>query len=266
MSDAVTYEVTDRLAVVTINRPEKRNAMSMDVFDGLLEAGERAAAESTEEGGVGAVLVRGADGVFSAGIDLSTFGNQLGGDTSEAEMDAFISHLQQAFTVFEDIDVPTVAAIEGYCFGAGIQLAAACHVRLVTPDAQISVLERRWGLIPDLGGCHRLPRLVGLGRATELALTARRVSGTDAVTMGLCDVLLPEDDPQQAAWDYAMALAHAPGATRRVPRLMRENLDRDRTTGLAAERATQMATMAGPDFREAVMAGLEGREPQFVGR
>ncbi len=266
MSDAVTYEVTDRLAVVTINRPEKRNAMSMDVFDGLLEAGERAAAESTEEGGVGAVLVRGADGVFSAGIDLSTFGNQLGEGSDEAEMDAFISHLQQAFTVFEDLDVPSVAAIEGYCFGAGIQLAAACHVRLVTPDAQISVLERRWGLVPDLGGCYRLPRLVGLGRATELALTARRVSGTDAVTMGLCDVLLPDEDPQQAAWDYAMALAQGPGAVRRVPRLMRENLGRDRTTGLAAERATQMATMAGPDFREAVMAGLEGRDPDFVGR
>jgi enoyl-CoA hydratase/carnithine racemase len=266
VSAAVTYEVTDRLAVVTIDRPEKRNAMSMDVFDGLLAAGERAAAETTGDDGVGAVLVRGSDGVFSAGIDLSTFGTQLGEDTDDATRDAFIARLQQSFTVFEDLDVPTVAAIEGYCFGAGIQLAAACHVRLVTPDAQLAVLERRWGLVPDLGGCYRLPRLVGLGRATELALTARRVSGTDAVTMGLCDVLLPDDDPQQSAWDYAMALAHGPGAVRRVPRLVRENLERDRTTALAAERAAQMATMAGPDFREAVSAGLEGREPRFVGR
>lgn len=266
MSDAVTYEVTDRLAVVTINRPDKRNAMSMAVFDGLRAAGERAAADASAAGGVGAVLVRGAGGVFSAGIDIATFGTQLGEDVGEAERDAFIAHLQQAFTVYEDLDVPSVAAIEGYCFGAGIQLAAACHVRLVTADAQLSVLERRWGLVPDLGGTYRLPRLVGLGRATELALTARRVGGRDAVTMGLCDVLLPEDDPQQAAWDYAMALAHAPGATRRVPRLLRENLGRDRTTALAAERAAQMATMAGPDFREAVLAGLEGRDPEFVGR
>ena len=266
MSDAVTYEVTDRLAVVTIDRPDKRNAMSMDVFEGLLAAGERAAAEAAEEGGVGAVLVRGAAGVFSAGIDISTLGDQFGEDADEAERDAFIARLQQAFTVFEDIDVPTVAAIEGYCFGAGIQLAAACHVRLVTPDAQLSVLERRWGLVPDLGGTYRLPRLVGLGRATELALTARRVSGSDAVTMGLCDVLLPDEDPQAAAVEYATALANGPGAVRRVPRLVRENLDRDRETALAAERAAQMATMAGPDFREAVTARLQDRTPEFVGR
>ena len=266
MSDAVTYEVTDRLAVVTIDRPEKRNAMSMAVFDGLREAGERAAADASEPGGVGAVLVRGADGVFSAGIDVATFGAQLGEDADEAERDAFIARLQQSFTVYEDLDVPTVAAIEGYCFGAGIQLAVACHVRLVAADAQLSVLERRWGLVPDLGGTYRLPRLVGLGRATELALTARQVSGTDAVTMGLCDVLLPDEDPQQAARDYATALAHGPGAVRRVPRLLRENLDRDRDTALAAERAAQMATMAGPDFREAVRAGMEGRDAEFVGR
>ena len=266
MSDAVSYEVTDRVAVVTIDRPQKRNAMSMDVFDGLLAAGERAGEESGGDDGVGAVLVRGAGGVFSAGIDLSTFGEQLGGDVGERERDAFIAHLQDAFTVFEDLDVPTVAAIEGYCFGAGIQLAAACHVRLVAPDAQISVMETRWGLVPDLGGCHRLPRLVGLGRATELALTARKVSGEEAVAMGLCDQLLVGEDPQTEAFDYARRLANGPGAVRRIPRLMRENLGRDRTTGLAAERATQMRTMAGPDFTEAVTAGLQGRDPEFVGR
>lgn len=269
MSDAVSYEVTDRVAVVTIDRPDKRNAMSMDVFDGLLTAGERAGEDAQGDdgvGGVGAVLVRGAGGVFSAGIDVSTFGGQLGGDTGEAERDRFIAHLQDSFTVFEDLDVPSVAAIEGYCFGAGIQLAAACHVRLVTPEAEISVMETRWGLVPDLGGCHRLPRLVGLGRATELAVTARRVSGQEAVAMGLCDQVLPTEQPQEAAFAYARRLAHGPGAVRRIPRLMRENLDRDRTTALAAERAAQLETMAGPDFTEAVTAGLQQRDPSFVGR
>lgn len=266
MTDAVTYEVRDRVAVVTINRPDKRNAMSMDVFDGLHEAAGRAADEAGPEDGVGAVLVRGADGVFSAGIDLATFGQQLGEDVDEAGRDAFIAHLQEAFTVFEELDVPSVAAIEGYCFGAGIQLAAACHVRLVAPDAQISVMERRWGLIPDLGGCYRLPRLVGLGRATELVLTARTVTGEEAVAMGLCDRVLPAEDPGEAAFAFASELAHGPGAVRRAPRLLRENMARDRTTALAAERATQMRTMAGPDFTEAVTAGLQGREPEFVGR
>ena len=266
MPDAVTYHVDDRVAVVTINRPEKRNAMSLAVFEGLHEAAARAAEDVTGDDGVGAVLVRGAGGVFSAGIDLATFGEQLGGDVEEAQRDAFISDLQEAFTVYEELDVPTVAAIEGYCFGAGIQLAAACHVRLVAADAEISVMERRWGLVPDLGGCYRLPRLVGLGRATELALTARRVTGTEAVAMGLCDDILPDEGPADAAFAYARRLAHGPGAVRRIPRLMRENMARDRTTALAAERATQMRTMTGPDFTEAVTAGLQGRDPEFVGR
>jgi enoyl-CoA hydratase/carnithine racemase len=262
MSDVVTYEIIDRVAVVTIDRPDKRNAMSMDVFDGLLAAGTRAAEDAKGDGEVGAVLVRGAGGSMSAGIDLATFGGQLANGPSEE----FIDHLQSSFTVFEDIDVPTVAAIEGYCFGAGIQLAAACHVRLVTADAQLSLMETRWGLLPDLGGCWRIPRLVGLGRATEMALTARRVSGTEALAMGLCDVELVTDDPQTEALAFATKLANGPGALRHIPRLMRENLERDRVAGLGAERAAQMATMAGPDFTEAVTAGFEGRPPVFLGR
>lgn len=262
MSEPVTYDVVDRVAIVTIDRPEKRNAMSMAVFDGLLAAGERARDDSAGDDGVGAVLVRGAGGVFSAGIDTSVFGTQLGESPSED----FIAHLQSAFTVFEDLDVPSVAVIDGYCFGGGIQLAAACHVRLVAPGAELSVMEARWGIVPDLGGTYRLARLVGPGRATELALTARRVAADEAVAMGLCEVLLPADDPQAAAFAYVRRLANGPGALRRVPRLVRENLARDRDEALAAERETQLAVMAGPDFREAVGAAVEGRDPRFVGR
>lgn len=263
VTDEVSYEVVDRVAVVTIDRPDKRNAMSTGVFEGLRDAGVRAAKESLEDAGVGAVLVRGAGGSFSAGIDTSALGPQAGGDVPE---DDWIADLQESFTVFEDLDVPSVAAIDGYCFGAGIQLAAACHVRLVTPTAQLSVMEARWGLVPDLGGTHRLPRLVGLGRATEMSLTARRISGEEAHGMGLCDVLLDGDDPQADAMAYARRLAHGPASVRRIPRLMRENLDRSREDGLAAERRTQREVMAGHDFREAVTAGLEGRDPRFVGR
>lgn len=262
MSEPVTYEVVDRVAIVTIDRSAKRNAMSMAVFDGLLAAGERAGAESAAAGGVGAVIVRGAGGVFSAGIDTSVFGTQLGGVPD----DSFIAHLQASFTVFEDLDVPTIAAIEGYCFGAGIQLAVACHLRFVAPGAELSVMESRWGIVPDLGGTHRIPRLVGLGRATDMALTARRVDAEEAVRTGLCDVLLPADDPQGAALEAARRLANGPGALRRIPRLLRENLDRSRDDALAAERSAQREVMAGPDFPEAVRAAFEGRAPQFTGR
>lgn len=254
----VSYEVVDRVAHVTIERADKRNAMSLAVFAQLREHAARVA----EDPEVGAVVVAGRGGTFSSGLDVSVFGTQL----SDGLDPAFVAGLQEAFSAYEDLDVPTIAAIEGYCFGGGIQLAAACHLRAVAPDAQLSVLEARWGLIPDLGGTWRLPRLIGLGRATELVVSARRVPADEAIAIGLAELRLPAEDPQGAAHAYAAKLAAGPGAIRRTPRLLRENLGRERGDALAAEVAAQIEATAGPDFREAVFAHLEGREPTFVGR
>lgn len=253
----VSYQVADGVAHVTIERPDKRNAMSLAVFDQLTER----AAQATEDPEVGAVVVSGRGGTFSSGIDVSVFGGQIDDGIDVA----FIARLQAAFTAYEELDVPVIAAIEGACFGGGIQLALACHLRMVAPSAQLSVLESRWALVPDLGGTHRLPRLVGLGRATELTLSARRVDAEEAVALGLAELTLPADGAQDAAHTYAAKLAAGPGAVRRAPRLLRENLGRDREAALAAEGRTQQACIAGPDFREAVTAYLEGRDPDFRG-
>lgn len=254
----VRTDVEHGVAVITIDRPDRRNAMDLDVFDGLGEAARRADADDA----VGAIVVQGAGGNFSSGIDVSLFGGQ-----AEHGIDrGFIDRLQSSFTAFEECDKPTIAAIEGYCYGAGIQLAAACHLRAVAPSAELSVMEARWGLIPDLGGTHRLPRLIGLGRATELVLTARKVGAEEALDMGLAEIALPDDDPLDHALRYAARLAAGPGALRRAPRLLRENLTRSRDEALDAEAETQVACIDGPDFGEAVTARLEGRDPQFVGR
>jgi len=253
----VSYEVVDGVAHVTIERPGKHNAMNLEVFDQLTEH----AATAAEDPGVGAVVVSGRGGTFSSGIDVSVFGSQLESGVD----DGFIERLQTAFTVYEELDVPTIAAIEGYCFGGGIQLALACHLRMVAPSAQLSVMEARWALVPDLGGTHRLPRLVGLGRATELTLSARKVDAEEARAIGLAELALPVDGARDAAHEYAAKLAAGPGALRRAPRLLRENLTRDRAAALAAEAVTQRACIRGPDFQEAVAAHLEGRAPNFEG-
>lgn len=255
----VSLEVVDRVAHVRIERPQKRNAMDLDVFDQL----QQRAAEIAADPDIGAVVVAGRDGVFSAGIDLAVLGEGFGAQGLEQ---AFVARLQQAFTAYEELDVPTMAAIEGYCFGAGIQLALACHLRLVAPDAQLSVMERRWALVPDLGGTVRLPRLVGPGRATELILTARRVDAEEALRIGLAEVALPAEAPLDAAHAYAAQIAAGPAALREVPRLVRENLDRDPEAGRAAEVAAQQRVTAGADVQEAMAAAMEGRTPRFVGR
>lgn len=257
MDEVVGYEVHEGVAHVTIQRPDKRNAMNLEVFDQLRVQAERAAADPA----VGAVLVTGAGGTFSSGIDVSVFGDQLGDGVDPG----FIARLQAAFTAYEELDKPTLAAIEGYCYGGGIQLAIACHLRAVAPSARLAVKEADWGLVPDLGGTWRLPRLVGLGRATELTLTARTVAAEEAVVIGLAEIALADLDARAEAHLLVARLAAGPGALRRAPRLLRENLDRPREEALEAEAQAQVACIGGPDFTEAVTARLHGRAPRFVG-
>ncbi len=263
VSDVVSYAVVDRVAHVTIERPDRRNAMDLEVFDQLAEHAERAATDR-----VGAVVVTGRGGHFSSGLDIAVLGSRLAGGPEDATHGIdreLIARLQASLTAYEDLEVPTIAAIEGYCFGAGLQLALACHVRAVAVSAELSVLEARWGLVPDLGGTWRLPRAVGLGRATEMVLTARRVGADEALAVGLAERRLG-DDPQAEAHAFAARLASGPGALRRIPRLVRDNLTRSRDAALAAEAEAQLVCLDGPDFREAVTAHVADRDPTFVGR
>lgn len=257
MDEVIGYRIDRAVAVVTIRRPARRNAMDRDVFRLLGEAAHRAA----DDPEAGAVLVRGAEGTFSSGVDLEEFARITPGSVT-AEL---IAELQSSFTAFEEIDKPVLAAIEGHCLGAGLQLALACHLRAVAPSASLSLVEVRWGLVPDLGAPHRLPRLVGLGRATELALTGRRVGAEEALAIGLAEVRLPADDPQGAALDYAARLAAGPGSVRRIPRLLRRSIGAPRDEALRLQAEAQLHCLAGPDAAEAVAAAREARQARFVG-
>ena len=263
--DAVTFEpFDDAVGVVTLNRPDKLNAMNGDVFDGL-HAAAAAADKAISNGECRAVLLIGAGRAFSAGLDVSLFAEQAGGDVPGDER---ISYLQQAFTVFEDLAVPTVAAVRGVALGAGCQLALACNLRIAAPDASLGLLEARWGLVPDLGATWRLPRLVGLSRATDLAMSARTVDATTALSWGLVDAVAgPDDDFPAWARAYTAALAAGPTtAVGAVAALMRDSYRSDRETVLAAERAAQQRCLASADFAEAAAAAMGGRPPNFSGR
>ena len=261
----VTFDVRDdAVGVVTLNRPDKLNAMSYEVFEGLHSAGA-AAAKAADSGDCRAVMVIGAGRAFSAGLDVSLFAQQASG---EAPDDEGIAYLQQAFTVFEDLPVPTGAAVRGVALGGGCQLALACHLRIAAPDASFGLLEARWGLVPDLGATWRLPRLVGLSRATDLAMSARTVDSLTAAAWGLVDAVAePDDDFEQWASAYVARLAAGPTvALGAVPALLRNSYRQDRDAVLAAERQAQQRCLASADFREAATAGVERREPRFSGR
>ena len=264
MSDRVRFDLgDDHVGVVTLDRPEKLNAMDRATFEGLREAAAVAAAEAAE-GRCRAVLLIGAGRAFSAGLDIALFGEQAAGALPS---DEWIDELQQAFTVYEDLPVPTVAAIRGVAIGAGCQLALACHLRVGAPDASLGLLEAKWALVPDLGGTVRLPRLVGLSRAIDLATSARQIDAATAHSWGLLDAVLPDEGFEEAARAYAARLAAGPTlAVGAIPGLMRNALAADRPSGLAAERQAQLACLASEDFQEAVRAAVERRDTNFSGR
>ena len=253
--------VEDRVAHVVIDRPEKRNAMSRAVLEQLrAHAEELAGRIGARE--VGAVVVSGEDGHFSAGLDLVDLAGLV---TSSLDEDG-VAQVQSVFTAYEELDAPVLAAIDGVCLGAGVQLALACHVRGVTERASMAVLEPRWGLVPDLGASWRLPRLVGQGRATELMLSARRVDAAEALRIGLAELSLPGEDARAAAHEVAARWAAGPEVLGALPRLVREAGGVGRDDALRAEARLQLCMLAGGDVEEALRAAAEGREPRFGGR
>lgn len=253
---SVRYEVKDRVAVITIDRPEKLNAMNLEVFDGLHEAGKRAGSDPD----VRAVVVCGEGRAFSSGIDTSIFGGEAGTAIE-------ISRLQRAFSIYEEIAPVTIAAVQGVCFGGGLQLAIACDLRVVADDARLSAFEIRWGIIPDLGGTTRLPRLIGLGRAKEMVLTARPVLGPEALAWGLANRCVTAEAVRDEAIAWALEIAAGPPlALAAGKRLTTTALDFPISVGLRREETVQRRMLASEDFGEAVAARMQKREPSFRGR
>lgn len=266
MSNGVDVAVTsmtivERVAHVVIERPAKRNAMDRAVLDGLVEHA-RSAAELVGSGAIGAVVVAGRGQHLSAGLDLA----DLAALTMTPLTLDDVARVQAVFTAFEELDVPVLAAIDGVCLGAGLQLAIACHVRGVTERASLAVMEPRWGLVPDLGASWRLPRLVGQGRATELMLSARRVDADEAIAIGLAEVRLAGDDALAAGHDLAVRWADGPQVLQHLPRLVREAAGASRDGALAAEGRLQLRMLASGDVSEAVTAAAQDRTPRFGGR
>ncbi|MGZ4141043.1 MAG: enoyl-CoA hydratase/isomerase family protein [Actinomycetota bacterium] len=259
MPDKVRYDVSGSVATVTIARPEVRNAMDMDVFDGLAAAGARAGVDPA----VRAVVVCGEGSNFSSGIDTTVFTS--GEHESPSQID--IRRLQRAFSVFEEITKPTIAALAGPTFGAGLQLAIACDMRVASSDVSLSVMEVTWGILPDLGGTQRLPRLIGLGRAKEMAMTARRVAAEEAQMIGLVNRVVPPGEHVKAAYEWAAELAAGPPlALAAIKRLTNAAFDTPVDAGLDREATAQRRILASSDFIEAVSARVQKRVPRFQAR
>jgi enoyl-CoA hydratase/carnithine racemase len=259
--ETITYESAGGIATITLNRPDKRNAMSSTMFLELGEATEEAAGDPS----VRVVLVRAEGPSFSAGIDIAAFG-ELAGAGTEA-IPGFVRVAQRPFRNVATMAKPTIAAVRGNALGAGFQLALACDLRVVGDDARMGMLEVRFGLVPDLGGNRPLAALVGPDRAKELIWTGRIVDADEADRLGLCTHLVPAETLDDEAAKLAAQLAAAPP----IPVSLVKNLvGRAPETALDAmfesEGQAQLVCLSSRDYTEAVAAFFEKRPANFEGR
>lgn len=262
MNDRVKVEIDRHVALVTLDRAEKKNAVDHAMFEAIIDTGERLAQDTA----VRAVILRGAGNNFCAGIDISTFQNVGDGpelaDSLAPRPTSPANLFQSAAYVWRELPVPVIAAIEGYAFGAGLQIALGADIRYATPDARLSVMEIKWGIIPDMAISATLRDVVPVDRVRELAYTGRIVDGAEAAALGL--VTRAEEDPLHAARAIAADIAgKSPDAIRAIKRLIAEGWQESPERSLRREAELQLSVMSSANHREAVMANLHKRDPEF---
>jgi len=264
MSDRVTVTMLEGgVADVRLSRPDKLNALDQAMFEALVSSGRRLAAD----GSVRAVVLSGEGRGFCAGLDFMSFMNmqeRRGGEAAllDRRDDGPANGAQATAWVWKELPVPVIAAVHGVAFGGGLQVALGADIRLVAPDAQLSVMEIKWGLVPDMAGTQLLRHLVRLDVAKELTFTGRVVSGTEAVALGLATRVA--DDPRAAAFAMAREIAgRSPDAIRAGKRLLNASVVTSPGEGLALEESLQRGLIGSANQLEAVAANLEKRPPRF---
>ncbi len=261
MSNSLIHFEADAagVATVVVNRAEKRNALDRAIIEGLGEAFERVASDRALRG----VIVTGAgDKAFVAGADIAEIAA-----LSPAEAREYALRGQKVFRRLETMGKPSVAAVNGYALGGGLELAMACTVRFAAEGAQLGQPEVRLGLLPGYGGTQRLPRLVGRGRALELLLSGEMASAEEALRIGLVNRVVPRERlmEESRAW-LGKVLANGPLAVALTMEAVDVGLEAGLEAGMRFEASAFGVAAATEDAREGTRAFLEKRNPAFAGK
>lgn len=263
MSDFVRSERHDGVLTLTLNRPEKRNAINFELYEQLDEALRQAAVKE----GLRVVLLRGAGASFSSGIDVTNFMllAQKYGEGWQQRMRTITADFQAVLNRLERLELPTIALLHGHCLGLAMELALACDLRIAAEGTRLGLPETRLGMIPDVGGTTRLTRLLGPARAKELIFTGREIDAAQAAEWGLINHVVPAGALQARGEALAAEIvAAAPLAVAMAKRVIDGLADLDR--GLQLEGWAQSQLFQSEDFMEAIRAFMERRPPEFKGK
>jgi enoyl-CoA hydratase/carnithine racemase len=265
MQDRINVSMTDGVADVRLVRADKMNALDAAMFSALIDTAERLRTAK----GLRAVVISGEGRAFCAGLDMGRFGQMQeskspssGGSGLAARTHGPANAAQQAVWGWRQLPVPVIAAVHGVAFGGGFQLALGADMRYLAPDARMSIMEIKWGLVPDMAGTPILKRLVRDDVLRDLTFTGRIFSAQEALAWGLATRVC--DDPRAAAMEAAREIAgKSPEAIRAAKRLLNDLMG-DPAPALLAESVEQLKLMGRDNQREAVRANLEKRAPKFA--
>ena len=265
MSERVVYTMENGVADVRMNRADKMNALDPAMFEALTATGKKLATDKS----LRAVVLSGEGKAFSAGLDFMSF--QAMTDSNRGDMNRRISELdedspanfaQQVSYVWHVLPVPVIAAVHGVAFGGGLQVALGADIRIVAPDVRLSIMEIKWGLVPDMSGTQLLRHLVRLDVVKEMTFTGRIVSAKEAVEIGLATRVC--ENPLQEAMKLAREIASkSPDAIRAGKKLLNASRLVTVAEGLKLEAELQKSIIGQPNQVEAVRANQEKRDPKF---
>jgi enoyl-CoA hydratase len=278
----IEHDAAEAVATLWLDRPEARNAMGVDLWQDLPRAMDVLSAATA----VRAVVIAAQGPHFSVGLDLKAMGGMLsgggggggedsGGDSSRPSMAARarsaranVLRLQESVTAVARCTKPVIAAVHGYCIGGGVDLIAACDIRLASADAVFSVREAKIAIVADLGSLQRLPAIIGAGHLAELAFTGKDISAERAKEIGLVnDVAADAEGVQKAAHMLAAEIAaNSPIAVQGTKAVLAANEGRTVAEGLDYVATWNAGMLASDDLTEAVTAFMEKRPPKFTGR
>ena len=267
-TELVTVDIVDGVADVRLNRAEKYNALSPEMFQAIVATGERL----SQDASLRAAVLSGNGPGFCAGLDMATMGGlgdgsgEGGGSNSGGSLlerdDRPENFAQRPAMVWKRLPVPVTAALHGVAYGGGAQIALGADIRIAAPDTKLSIMEIKWGLIPDMSISQTLRDIVPLDVAKELTFTGRVLNATEAQALGL--ITRVADDPRAAALEMAQEIAgKSPDAIRAGKQLLEAVWHADERTGLELESSLQIALIGSENQVEAVKANFEKRPPNF---
>ncbi len=263
MSEIVTIDIQDHIADVRLNRPEKMNSLNPGMFEAIVDAGQQLEADKS----IRAIVLSGEGRCFCAGLDLEIFSDQafLEDPFGKGKGGFWPNFYQQPAFIWKKMPVPVIAALHGVVYGGGLQIALGADIRIADPTVKMSVMEIRWGLIPDMSASQTLRDLVRLDIAKELTFTGRVVGGQEAQEIGLITSL--SETPRESALEMAsMITTQNPDAISSGKYLLENAWHGDSVDGLHLEERLQAKLIKSKNQIEAVMAGMQKRKPEFGDR